>query len=176
MYTKFIIFTLLFMNFQYLLMIIEIFPYMNMISDIQSYKFNMFKNLNNNFSLKNIIIYVLLYVILLVFVIYYYIIKENKSLLEGFLFVSFLVAIWDMCLFSCFDKATSHLPVLLYDIFIVGGFGTIISQYLFYNYYNTLKKNIWLLFIFYILTMLLFFYVCYRYNSDLSNIKGIVLY
>lgn len=172
---KFLVFFLVFMSIQYLFYISELFPYFNMISDIQGYKFNWYKDLNNNLVLKNVIIMALI-VIIYVFMIYYYIIKENKSLLEGFCFSSLINALWDGALFSLFDKAVSHSQVLCYDIFIVGGVGMVITQYLFYNYYDTLKKNIWLLFLLYILTMLLFFYFCYRYNPDLSNIKGVVLF
>jgi len=50
----------------------------------------------------------------------------------------------------------------------------VISQYILYNYYDILKKYIPLFFIFYILTMVWFFYEIYKYNPDLSNIKGIV--
>jgi hypothetical protein len=175
MYTKFLVFFLVYMILEYILLISEWFPYLNMISNIQGYKFNWYKNLNNNFNLKNILIYFLAYIILL-YVIYYYIIKNKKSYFEGFLFTSFIYGMWDICLFSCFDKAVKYLPLLCYDTFVVGGIKMVITQYLLYNYYDILKKYIWLLFIFYILTMLLFFYVCYRYNPDLSNIKGIVLF
>jgi len=175
MYNKFIVFFLIFMIMVYIIAIPELYSYFNMISKIQEYKFNAFKNLNNNFTLKTIIGYGLGPIILIYF-LYYYIIKEHKSILEGFLFISFIYIMWDIGIFICFDKAIPYLPVLCYDIFMVGGLSMVISQYLIYNYYNTLKKYIWLLFILYIITMLLFFYVCYRYNPDLSNIKGIVLF
>ena len=175
-YKKFLIFGLLFMIFEYLLMIIEIRPYANMLSKIQKYKINFFKNDKNEFILKNIFIYSFLYLFLYTFVIYYYIIEPNKNLLEGFIFGSFLCAIGDIFLFSCFDKAVYHYDILLYDIFVVGGFCVLISQYLFTNYYYILKNYIPLLFIIYLITMIWFFYECYKYNPDLSNINGIVLF
>lgn len=83
---------------------------------------------------------------------------------------------WDLCLFVLFDKATPHLLLLLYDTFIVAGTNIIISQYIFYNYYNFLKNNLILLFLFFLITFCLFYYSFYKYNPDLSNIKGIVLF
>jgi len=101
---------------------------------------------------------------------------QKKNIFEGYLFVAFLTIMWDIALFSCFDKAVNHLPVLLYDIFIVGAGGMLISQYIIYNYYDILKKNIPLLFILYLLSMIWFFYSWYKYNPDLSNIKRIVFF
>ena len=171
---NFLLFFIIYMIIQYLLCITEIFPYLNMISHIQGYKFNFYKNLDNNFTFKNIIIVTIGFILL--YFIYYYIILNNKSLLEGFIFLSFIYFMWDICLFSCFDKATKYWPLLLYDIFIVGGLCMLISQYLYKKYYNILNKYIFILFILYLLTMLWFLYEVYRYNPNLSNIKGYVLF
>ena len=171
----FICFLMIFMILQYVLLISEWNYYLNMVSDIQGYKFNFYMNSKNEFMLKNIIIYSFLY-ILVTYFIYFYIIQPNKSYLEGFIFISILFGICDIgVLFSLFEKATYHLPILLYDTFIVGGLCTILSQYIFYNYYNILKKYISLLLIIYILLMLRFFYECYKYNPNI-NIKSIVLF
>ena len=172
---NFFTFLFIFMSIQYLLCIIEIFHYGNMISHIQGYKINFYKNLDNNFTFKNILIYSFGYIIF-TYIFYYYIILNNKSLLEGFLFTSLLYVMWDGCLFNCFDKATKYWPVLLYDTFIVGGLCMLISQYLYKKYYNILNKYIFILFILYLLTTLWFFYEVYRYNPNLSNIKGYVLF
>ena len=69
-----------------------------------------------------------------------------------------------------------YYKVLLFDIFIVGGFSIILTKYLLDNFYDILKKYIPLLFIFYLLTMIMFYYESYKYNPDLSNIKGVVLF
>jgi hypothetical protein len=100
----------------------------------------------------------------------------HKSIIEGYIYYLFCSAFWDGALFSLFDKAVPHLPVILYDILIVGAGGMAISQYILYNYYNILKNYIPLLFILYLLTMMWFFYVSYKYNPDLSNIKGFVFW
>ena len=100
----------------------------------------------------------------------------KKSMIEGFIFTSINYANWDVCLFSCFDKGVYHWPVQIYDILVVGGVCMVISQYIIYNYYNILKNNIPILFIIYLITMFLFFYKWYKYNPDLSNIKGVVLF
>ena len=174
-YKHVLVFILIFMIFQYILIISELNSYLNMVSNIQGYKFNWYKNLENNFTFKNINLFTTGY-ILFVYFCYYYIIFPKKSILEGFIFISFITALWDICLFSLFDKAVKYYPLLLYDTFIVGGLCMVISQYILYNYYDILKKYIPLLFIFYILTMAWFFYEVYKYNPDLSNIKGVVLF
>lgn len=172
-YKHFWCFFLIFMILQYLLLITEWNSYLNMVSDIQGYKFNFYKNLDNNFTLKNIIIFIIGYIPLLVF-LYYYMILPKKAFLEGFIFISVMAALWDICLFSLFDKAVSYAPLLLYDIVVVCGVCMVVSQYILYNYYDILKKYIPLLFIFYILTMIWFFYVCYKYNPDLLYKRVVV--
>ena len=174
-YKHIVIFVLLFMIIQHLLLVFECDYYLDMVSDIQGYKFNFYKNEKNNFTLKNILINTLIYILVVLF-IYYYIIREHKSLLEGYFFTSFLYALWDASLFTLFDKGVHHLPVLLYDTFIVGGLAMGVSQYIIYNYYTILKKHIPLLSVFYVSTMAYCFYKCYKYNPDLSNIKDIVIF
>jgi len=46
-YKNFIVFVMIFMILQLFLCITEIIPYSNMISDIQGYKINYFKTINN---------------------------------------------------------------------------------------------------------------------------------
>jgi hypothetical protein len=171
-YTDFFIFSFLFMSITFILCIFEWKYYLDMISDIQGYKFNSFKNLNNNFSLKIIILFTLCFYIASL-IVYSYIILPKKGYIEGFLFLCMFWAIWDGSYLFSFDKALTHINVLLFDIFIVGGICIVLTQYIFYNYYDILKDYLLLLFIFYLLTMLLFFYENYNYNKDLSNIKGI---
>ena len=103
--------------------------------------------------------------------IYNYI-NINKSYLEAFIFTSFLYAFWDACLFFMFDKATKYVSLLLYDVFFVGGFCMIATQFLTYNYYDFFKNYIPILFMSYILTMSWFFYGSYKYNQNLKNTKG----
>jgi len=174
-YKHVLVFILIFMIFQYILLISEWNSYLNMVSDIQGYKFNLYKNLENNFTFKNSIVFTMGYIVFIYF-IYYYIILTKKSLLEGFLFSSFIALMWDACIFCLFDKGVKYYPLLLYDTFIVVGVCMVISQYILYNYYDVLKKYIPLLFVFYISTMIWFFYKFYKYNPDLSNIKGIVIF
>lgn len=169
-YKHVLVFVLIFMILQYILLISELNDYMDMVSDIQGYKLNGYKNLDNKFTFKNISIFTIGY-ILFVYFCYYYIILPKKTILEGFIFISCITALWDTCLFSLFDKAVKYYPLLLYDIFVVAGMCMVISQYILYNYYHVLKKYIPLLIVFYILTMVWFFYEIYKYNPDLSNIK-----
>ncbi len=176
-YKHFLVFLFIFMIIEYIFLVTYWKYYLDVFTDTQGYKFNFFKNLENNFTLKNcMFVYFLFYIILVFFLYYYLIVPIKKSYIEGFIFTFVLYAIWDVCLFSCFDKAAKHLPILFFDAFFAGGTCMIISQYIFYNYYNILKNYIPLLFILYILSTLWFFYECYKYNPNLSNIKGIVLF
>jgi hypothetical protein len=174
-YTHILAFLLLFMSIEYVLLITELNYYLDMTSDIQGYKFNFYKNLENNLTLKNIINLTVLYLVF-TFALYYYIIQNKKSIIYGFIFATLLALMWDACLFFMFDRATKYLPLLLYDSFVVVGVCAIISQYLLYNYYPVLKKYIGFLIVLYSATMVWFLYECYKYNPDLSNIKGIVLF
>jgi hypothetical protein len=166
-YNDLISFCLIFMILQYILFSIESHYYMDMITDIQQYKFNMFKNDRNQFSFKNIIVYTLLYGCLPI-ILYFYIIYPHKSLFEGFCLSSLLFFSCDIGMFSFFDIAKYYYKVLLFDIFVVAGIGMLLSQYIIYHY--NVKSYISFLFILYILSMLCFFYICYQYNPDTSNI------
>ena len=174
-YKNFIVFVMIFMILQLFLCITEIIPYSNMISDIQGYKINYFKTINNKFTLKWIFIFTIFSYFTLLFT-YYYIIIPKKSLLEGFIFFSVVFMYWDMNYLVSFDKGVKHLLVLLYDTFIVGGGCMVISQYILYNYYNILKNYIFLLFIIFLLFYIIALYNVYEYNPDLSNINGVVLF
>jgi hypothetical protein len=83
------------MTTQYFFMSIEWKYYLDMLSDIQRYKFNFYKNEKNEFILKNIIIYIFIYFLLSI-IFYFYIIKSNKTLFEGFflLYLFILHGIW----------------------------------------------------------------------------------
>jgi len=172
-YTYFLTWFLLFMIIQYTLLVIEWSKYLDMYTDIQQYKFNFYKNDKNEFVLIRIFLFIVGYLGLLV-IIYYYIIKDKKSIFDGSLLVTIMYAMWDCCLYFFFDRAVKHLPVLLFDTIVLGGVNMAISQYILYNYYNTLKKYIPLLFIGYLGSMLWFFYACYQYNPDIWNTKRVV--
>jgi hypothetical protein len=156
-------------------MITELNEYGAMISDIQGYKVNFFKNLQNNFSLKNILIFGLLFPMCMI-IFYFFIIVPKKSLIFGFLSFVFYCFCWEACLFTLFDKVIPYIYLLLYDCIIVSGGSMFISQYLLYNHYDILKKYTLLIFILFLLSFILFCNACYKYNPDLSNIKGIVLF
>ena len=65
---------------------------------------------------------------------------------------------------------------LLYDTLIVGGGCMALTQYILYHYYDILKRYRPILLVGYLCTMFYFFYTAYKYNPDLSNLKGVVLF
>jgi hypothetical protein len=170
---KLLIFVLLFMVFQYILVITEWKPYLNMCSDIQGYKYNWFKSQDNKLRLVPLIIFSLGYFTMVICFSYFLGEKLYKINLVSFLFIIFVYAFWDFAYYVMFDKALKHLPVILYDIFIVGGLCLVLTQFVFNKFYKILEKNIPILILLYFVTMFLFFYVCYKYNPDVSNITGI---
>jgi hypothetical protein len=170
---KLLIFILLFMIFEYILMITEWKYYLNMCSDIQGYKYNFFKSKDNKLRLFPIFLLTIGYSFML-FIFHTFLgEKVFKINLYSFLFLVLVYAVWDFAYYTMFDKAVKHLPVLLYDILIVGGFCLVLTQFIFNKFYDILEKNIPILILLYFGTMFLFFYVCYKYNPDISNITGI---
>jgi hypothetical protein len=92
------------------------------------------------------------------------------------LFGSITFFIADINIFALFDAAINHVPVLLYDTFVVGGVCMLLSQYLMTKYYTTLQHYTVPLFVLYMASVVLAAYVVYLYNPDLSNIQGVVVF
>jgi hypothetical protein len=174
-YENFFVFILIFLTIQYILSITELDQYSNMISGIQGHRANYFKNKNNYFSCKYSFILSLGYFGFAI-ILYYYVIMQKKSLIYGFITIVILSLMWDIAILSLFDFSSVYIITLMYDTFIVAGCGMLLAQYAYYNYYNVFKKILPLLFITYFLSMGWFFYESYRYNPDLSNIKGVALF
>jgi hypothetical protein len=161
------------MAFQYTLLITEWKYYLNMCSDIQGYKYNFFKSKDNKLRLIPLFLLTIGYSFML-FIFHPFLgEKVFKINLYSFLFIVLVYAFWDFAYYTMFDKALKHLPVLLYDILIVGGFCLVLTQFIFNKFYDILEKNIPILVLLYLLTMFLFIYVSYKYNPDISNITGI---
>jgi hypothetical protein len=146
-----------------------------MISYIQGYTFNFFKNRENELKIVTPFTATVGYVTLLL-IIFYYLDNVFDINVKNLFFVVLIYFVWDFAFLCMFEKSTKYLTVILYDIFVVGGVCLLLTQYLLNNYYNILKNYTPLLFIFYFITMILFLYECYKYNPDLSNIKGIALF
>jgi hypothetical protein len=113
---------------------------------------------------------------LLTLALYYNIVIQKKTEIDSAIFMIFLTLLWDGAIFICFDKSSKHLSTLLFDILIVGGLCAFISTYVLYNYYDYIKNYTFLLFLFFLFNSYLALYCAYKYNPDLSNIKGITLF
>lgn len=161
------------MVFQYILLITEWKYYLNMCTDLEGYKYNFFKSKDNKLRLIPLIIFSLGYLIMVTCFSYFLGEKLYKINLYSFLFIIFVYAFWDFAYYVMFDKVLKHLPVILYDILIVGGLCLILTQFVFNKFYKVLEKNIPILVLLYVTSMFSFLYVCYKYNPDVSNITGI---
>jgi hypothetical protein len=169
---KLLIFILLFMIFQYILLITEWKPYLDMYSDIQGYKYNWFKS-DNKLDLIRTLIFSWGYFIMMWG---FEISVGNKLYTTNASSLSIIVSLWSTWGFAYYimlKKATNHVRILLYDFFVTGVICIILTQFIFNKFYKILEKNIPILVLLYFVTMFLFFYVCYKYNPDLSNINGI---
>ena len=161
------------MIFQYILLITEWKYYLDMCSDIQGYKYNWFKSKDNKLRLIPLLIHSFIYLLFIFILSRLLGEKIFKINLYSFLFIVIIYSMWDFAYYIMFDKALKHLPVLLYDVFIVGGLCLVLTQFIFNKFYKILEKNIPILVLLYFVTMFLFFYVCYKYNPDVSNITGV---
>lgn len=149
-------FTLLFVGIQYLLCTSEVLiGYNNIVSDIQKYKFKFFHNEAGDIALIRTFIYVFGYLIVSLFV-YRYVFQPGMKYMEAFLFVSFMYTLWDVCYLQSFDRALTHIPEMLYDIFVVGGLGIVSTLYIINNFSK--KINTFSLLVFYLASMCLFLY------------------
>ena len=167
---KAIVFILIFMIFEYILLITEWTPYMNMISRIQGRTFNSYKDKDNNFKYLLNIVLSFGYVVM-IYILYYYVIIDKRTYLGGAIFVAILWFMWDSCLYLMFEiREKMDIFILFYDVLIVGGLCMFISMYIFNNYFNILKNHIPILVALYLFTMACFSYKSYTYNPDISNI------
>lgn len=169
---KLLIFTLLFMVFEYIFLAIEWKPYLDMYTDLQGYKYNWFKTAGKLDLIRTLIFswgYFL-------FVWVFGLILGNKLYtpnISSILLVIWLWVTWSFAYFIMLKRGSKHLPILLVDILLTGIACLLLTQFIFNKYYKILEKNITILSLLSIITMFLFFYVCYKYNPDLSNINGI---
>ena len=159
-----IVFALVALTIQYLLCISEWDSYSDMVSDIQGYRYNFYKDVNNNFSLKDTIILTLGY-IGFVLIFYYYIIFDKRSYLEAYIFGLIISLLWDGAILTMFVKAENHIPILAYDACIVGAGGLVLATYLFNNFYEILLANIFPLIIAYYASMGWFLHTAYLYAN-----------
>jgi hypothetical protein len=72
--------------------------------------------------------------------LYYIALEKNESVFKAFLIGSTACASAETALHSMISRTNnSHIPVLLFDIFITGGFGYAISVYIWNHYKNILS-------------------------------------
>ena len=154
-------------------MITELKYYLNMYSDVQGYKYNWFKSQNNKLNIIPLFIFSFAYLTMVLG--FEKILGDDlyKMCSRSIILIFFIYGCWSFAYFSMFEKSVKHLPVMLYDIFVNGILCLVLTQFIFNKYYKILEKNIPMLVLLYFVTMFLFFYACYKYNPDISNINGI---
>ena len=160
------------MIFEYIFLAIEWKPYLDMYTDLQGYKYNWFKT-DNKLDLIRTLIFSWGYFL---FVWVFGLILGNKLYtlnISSILLILWLWVTWSFAYFIMLKRGSKHLPILLVDILLTGVACLLLTQFIFNKYYKILEKNIPILGLISIITMFLFFYTCYKYNPDLSNINGI---
>jgi hypothetical protein len=135
--------------------------YNDIVTDIQGYKFKFFHDEKGNFTFLRAGITLIGYVVITIF-LYRYVILTKMKYFEAFLFISMLYVMWDVCYVISFNNVIDKLPIIAYDIFVVGGFGLVSTLYIINQYKNL---NLVILSILHILSILFFFYIQHRDES-----------
>lgn len=153
-----IIFILVYMIIQNILLIIEYSPYVDMLENIQ--KGEVFDGTSTlPILLKSLLLYIIVYgSMLYLFIRYLY---KNASYTESFIFGSIVVLVLDFTLLAYFKKANNHIPVLLFDTFVLGGVNVIVPLYLIRTNYKLLVTLMPLLFIGFIISTYCIIYKSY---------------
>lgn len=154
-------FVFLFLTIQNIFTIIEWPWYLGeVVSDIEGGRTKMTRNglLSFNF-LKAAINYMLFYVFALLS-FYYFILRKNENLMSAFLLGCTINAVTDTAMHAMFSRASiNHIPVLLYDVFVVGGIAYALCLYTWQNY-KAVLSNYWFGFaLSFIFTSALYIYV-----------------
>ena len=157
---RIIAFFLFAMTIQYLQYQIYLNKYLDSFSRIQGYRFN-FSTFNKDklWWLANFIGFPLM-----TFWLYtaYYVFKVPLFWL--IIFFTYIYQIWDLCPAYMLDNAFKELPILLFDAFFSGGFWVLITISLFNRYGDIFVKNMWILMVTWLLSMLITMYRMYIYN------------
>lgn len=155
---KYLPFILLYMIIQHILLIVEYTPYVDMLEAIQNDLIDFTSTLS--ILAKTLVLYAVVYgSMLYLFIRYLY---HNASYTEAFVFGSIVVAVLDFTLLGFFKKANNHIPVLLFDTFIVGGANVVIPLYLVRSNYTLFSKFTPLLILGFIITGSYSFYHSYK--------------
>ena len=107
---------------------------------------------------------------------YYFGFIQGKSMLSLLINIFIVSLAWELCFFYFFDRAIPYIPLLLYDLIVVSMIGSALGYYIFKNYYKYLEKYKYILTILYLLSVLWLLYTMYKYNTDLSNLTGVVVF
>ena len=124
---------LIFMTIQNILIYLEFYYYYAMTWDIEQEKMNYFKNWTEFF--KMCFSYVTFYSC----VVYLFMITYSSNIYNSFFLGSVIYGIVDINVYGLFNKTNDYIPVLLNDIFVLGGFQFGLMTYLIKNNYTDLR-------------------------------------
>ncbi len=128
-------FVFLFLTLQNLTMILELPPWINLVSDIQNERTSTVPN--GIPGVKILLSYIIIYIAVLS-IVYIFLLKRNATLTEAFVLGSLVYIIADTFMFAPFKRShTRYIPTLLYDIFIVGGASWAACMYV-YKFYPSI--------------------------------------
>lgn len=155
-----VVFALVFMIIQYPLLISEVTPYCDAISDMRQSRFSLF-------NVRNILTYTLGYFILGIVLSLHRLYVSTEFVC---LTALFFYAPWDVCLFISFDQGPKHWTILAYDTLMLGIVCTWVSFYIVDNY----KLNVPVLVVLYFIAMGAFLYRMHVY-TPIRNIHPFLI-
>lgn len=121
------------MTIQNILIYLEFYYYFAMTWDIEQQKMNYFKNWTDFFKLC------FSYVTFYACIVYLFMITYSNDVLKSFFLGAIIYSIADINIYALFNKTTDYIPVLINDIFILGGFQFGLITYLLKNKYTDLR-------------------------------------
>ena len=159
---KYINSSLLFLIIQNIFLAVETVPYMNMISDLQMERADVWTTPFLKF--KSIISYILGFAAVLYFYLKYLV--DNASVFEAAVFGFILYFVADITIFVFFKRSTNHIFAYLLDFSLLGFFGFGLSIFIERNYAASLRNSFPLLLSLFIASCILIIFTFTAYTEN----------
>lgn len=147
------------MTIQNILIYFEFYYYFGMTWDIENRKANYFESWSS--FLKMVVSYILFYAS----VLFLFNMNHGMSVLYSFILGVVVYAVADVNVYALFDTSSKYIPVLLCDIFVLGGLQFALTTYLMKNYQD-LFKNLYIGIIGFTITSIVLAYRAYSYGKN----------
>jgi len=147
------------MTIQNILIYFIFYYYYGMTWDIENRKMNYFESWHN--FLKMIVSYTLFYGSIL----FLFNMHRDMTVLQSFILGVSTYILADINVFGIFNKSSKYIPVLLFDIFILGGVQFALMTYLIKNH-EFLFKNVYIASIGFLVSAIIAAYRAYTFGKN----------